>query len=171
MASIYPGMRSRLSIIYGDEGMRVMDKYIMEKFCFNQGEQIIYELNGRIIRFTTNSVSRVKGTLYVTNSGIIAHGKFNSHTPYKYGSGSLVPSIFQRRAWGFSPKGKQDFKIHSLAQYGYKFPTGDLHGLKMDNRALSYSSSNNDRIRIIPSRIEEHRDKLFAILAKFQKRN
>lgn len=170
MLSIYSELGNRLSVIYGAEGMREMDKYLLEKYCFSQGEQIIYELNGRISQLSDDFIGRVKGTIYITNSGIIAHGKFNSY-PLKGGSGSLVPSTFQRRTWGLSPKGKQDFLIRSLAQYGYTFPTVNLHGLKMSNRKLSYSSSNNDRIRIIPSRIEEHRDKLFAILSKFQKQN
>ncbi|MHA1479641.1 MAG: hypothetical protein ACTSPU_15725 [Promethearchaeota archaeon] len=46
MSSIYPKIRRKFGKIYKNEGMRVMDKYILEKFCLDEGEQIKHEFYG-----------------------------------------------------------------------------------------------------------------------------
>ncbi len=43
MFSIYRKLWSKSRKIYGVEGMKAMEKYIMENFCLNEGEQILYE--------------------------------------------------------------------------------------------------------------------------------
>jgi len=165
MLSIYPKIRLKLSKIYGDEGMRVMNKYILEKSCLDEGEQIIYELNGTIRQkfLKKYTIKVLHGTIYVTNSRIIAHGKFEFRL---YQSAGAV--IFGTTK---SPKkAKIAYISRSGPCYGYPFPIKNLHGLR--HYELSYSVKHYNkivsRITIIASKKEEHRDKLFAILDKFQ---
>ncbi|MFX0028805.1 MAG: zinc ribbon domain-containing protein, partial [Candidatus Hermodarchaeota archaeon] len=144
-----PEMRVKFSKIYGDEGMRVMDKYIIERYCLDRvhKEQIIYELNGKITQFAAKFTGKVRGTIYITNQRIIAQGKFNTNIRnLSFWAGTVLdlPHL----------TGRHDFLTQSITKYGYQFPTDYIHRLRMSNRELSYFSGKN-RIKIIPSDIEE----------------
>ena len=170
MLSIYPNIRGKFRKIYGDEEMQVMNKNILEKFCLDEGEQLIYELN-EVIRKKVPKKYTIKvlhGTIYITNYRIIAHGKF----------------VFELElAIGGSFKNPKEAKIayisNSTPCYGYLFPIKNLHGLinpsAFNNHNLSYSVKQDEdlysddcRITIVASKKEDHGDKLFAILDKFQ---
>jgi len=166
MLSIYPKIRPKFSKIYGDEGMLVMHKYILEKFCLDEGEQIIYELNGKIRQKVPKkyTINILHGIIYVTNSRIIAQGKFKFEL---YQSAGAV--IFGSTK---SPKkAKIAYFSSSRPCYGYQFPIKNLHYLyNYNNRNLSYSVNDKrvSTITIFVSKKEHHGDKLFTILDKFQ---
>jgi len=171
MLSIYPKIRYKFSKIYGDEGMSVMNKYILEKFCLDEGEQIIYELNGKIRQKVPKkyTIKILHGTIYVTNSRIIAHGKFEFRLYQSAGE-----AIFLGGSTKSPKKAKNAYFSSSGPCYGYQFPIKNLHYLyNYNNRNLSYSVKQDDNIvsdtiTIFVSKKEHHGDKLFAILDKFQ---
>lgn len=180
MVSIYTKIRRKFSKIYGDEGMRVMNKYILEKFCLDEGEQIIYELNGKIRQKVPKKYTiKVHGTIYVTNHRIIAHGKSEFH-PYE-SAGSVIFQVVIGGT-GENPKKIKIAHISSSGPcYGYPFPIKNLRGLRhfsaYNNHELSYSVKQDEnlysddcRITVIASKKEQHGDKLFAILDEFQTR-
>ncbi|MFX0081246.1 MAG: hypothetical protein ACFE94_05785 [Candidatus Hodarchaeota archaeon] len=83
MNHIYPKMRGRK--LYKKINKMEMEKYIIEKFCLYEGEQLLYECNSKIKetnpglypwRFVSTRVkASVDGRIYVTNYRIIANGK------------------------------------------------------------------------------------------------
>ena len=170
MFSIYPKLRSKLSKIYGDEGMRVMNKHILEKYCLEEGEQILYELDGIIRQKVPKKYAwimvgnlRQAGTIYITNKRIVAHGRLDL-SPHE----SFLRVIITDGGGTKDPKKAEKAYINDSAPcYGYEFPINDLHGLKKDYRKIIYFSGNS-RIKINLSRKEDNGDKLFEILDKFQ---
>jgi fructosamine-3-kinase len=182
MLSIYPKIRRKFSKIYGDEGTRVMHKYILEKFCLDKGEQIIYELNGKIRQKVPKkyTINVLHGTIYLTNYRIVAHGKF-AFIPYQSTGGVIFDLCI-----GGSSKAPKEAKIAYISRstpcYGYSFPIKNLYGLinpsAFNNHNLSYSVKQDEnlynddcRITIDASKKEDYGDKLFAILDKFQRIN
>jgi hypothetical protein len=164
MISIYPKIRHKFIKIYGEKGIRVMDKYILEKYSLNIGEKIIYELNGTISQVSSknsgisHNMNVSGGTIYITNQKIVAHGKFR-YLPYKSVSRDITHPLEHPT--------KREFLYRTVSCYGYKFPIYKLHGLEKDKRRLSYFCDNN-KIYITPLKMEEHVDKLFTFLNQFQ---
>lgn len=167
MTSIYPKMWRKFAKIYGIEGIRVMDKYILENFCLNQGEQIIYEFNGTIKQNVPRQHSiQVSGNIYVTNNRIIAQGIFLFFP--RQSVGATAAEVVTGLPLGRDvKKPKKTYIYHSAPCYGYKFPTDNLSGLQMQDRKLSYFSVGSE-VTIIPPKNEVHGDKLYAIFDKFQ---
>ncbi len=173
MLSIYPNIRSKFRKIYGDEGMQVMNKNILEKFCLDEGEQIIYELNGTIRKKVPKkyTIKVLYGTIYVTNYRIVVHGKFVFEIEVAFGGSFRNPK-----------ETKIAYISNSTPCYGYAFPIRNLHGLinpsAFNNHNLSYSVKQDEnlysddcRITIDASKKEDYGEKLFAILDKFQRIN
>ena len=167
MLSIYPAIRSKFKKIYGDERIRIMDKYILEKYCLYEEEQIIYELNGTIHqvfkRRNKNNCQVKNGTLYITNYRILAQGKieFSMSANDKFGM------WFITILYAFnSPKKIEDAYIdHSSNCYGYWFPVKVSPPLIKDNRKISYFSKiSESTITIIPSKKGDHVSKLYEII-------
>jgi hypothetical protein len=170
MLSIYPNIRRKFRKIYGDEGMQVMNKSILETFCLDEEEQIIYELNGTIRKKIPKkyTIKVLHGTIYVTNYRIVVHGKIVFELEV------AINESFK------SPKEAEIAYIsNSTPCYGYPFPIKNLHGLinpsDFNNHNLSYSVKQDENlysddciITIDASKKEDHGDKLFAILDKFQ---
>lgn len=168
MFSIYPKIRRKIRTIYGDEGIRVMGKHILEKFCLEDGEQIVYELDGAIRLKVPKKYDwimvgnlRQAATIYITNERIIAQGMLD-----------VMPH--ESAVWvGITGGGTKDIKkarkayiYNSAPCYGYNFPIKNLHGLSKGNRKLSYYSDEN-RVKITPTRKKDDGDKLFTILDEF----
>lgn len=157
-----------------------MEKNIIEKFCLYEGEQILYECNGKIEESTTMKArepikASVEGRIYVTNYRIIAHGKFSVKGGFGRGGG-----IFDLFSWGRAQraKGKGEFVGSSASQelpcYGFQFETTNHIRLKkLYANAISYRVININtlslgrRIRItLPSQFQ--RNSLFKVLCKTQ---
>jgi len=136
-----------------------MDKYIFEKYCLIDGEQILFESSG-LIWFGR---ARASGALYVTNNRIIAQGKIIAG-----GSHLVNPGFMDRdRIINFSRQQKC---------YGYVFPIKNLYRLrKRKYRGVTYNAKLNNTTRKVvigmgkfPKR-EEHLSKIFEILSKHSK--
>lgn len=168
MFSIYRKLWSKSRKLYGVEGMKVMEKHIMENYCLNEGEQILYELQGMIRQKVPKKYEwiwagnlRQPGTIYFTNERIIAHGTF-SVNPYE----SYFRTVISGGGGTKDPnKAKKHFIQESGPCYGYPFPINDLHDLQMDKKKVIYFIGES-RIKINVSKKEGNADKLFEILEK-----
>ena len=157
MKHVYYDLRKKFSKRYGDEKLKEMEKYILEKYYFHEGEQIFFEFNGKIVqnRKMTQPIGFFKSaSIFFTNDRIIAQGKLEG-------------------SWRL-------YKIYSpeLVVYGYVFPNKNVFKL----RKSSTISSNTIKYRVMvdnrPSEImikileksqakrEELNDKLFEMLSK-----
>lgn len=156
MLSIYPKIRHKFGKVFGNEGLQVMDKYILEKFCLKKGEQIIHEFKGTIKKKIPQKYMAkvVNGTIYVTNRRIIAQG-------------SLVFESHQSTG-----EAKFGYIFGSKPCYGYLFPIKNLYKLTplsgSKNRKLSYFGLRKSKITINVPKKEITLDKLHAFLNDFQ---
>ena len=168
MLEIYPKIKSKFRKVYGNEGSRVMDKYILEKFGLDEGEQILFEFDGEILltalkqfKFEVN-----KGRIFVTNHRLIAHGNCLF---------TLIVGAGNERA--FRSYISTD---HTYLKpcYGYSFPIKNLYSLtplsdfqrQNKKRKLTYFSIGR-KIEINPSKKENTLDRLYEILNEFQMRD
>lgn len=128
-----------------------MDKYIFEKFCLNDGEQILLE-SGGIINF--GGLLAI-GTFYVTNNRIIHQGE----------SMALNSSDIRKA---------EKIRNFSMQQkcYGHMFPIKNLSTLKKISGGVSYKAELNGQVRRFAIKIakspnqEEHKNKIFEILSQ-----
>jgi len=172
MLSIYPKMRRKFGKIYKNEGMRVMDKYILEKFCLDEGEQIKHEFYGTVkLKVPKKYVIRIiNGTFYVTNRRIIAQGKLGFDLNLSTGQAILEFGGGSTK----NPKKALKHYISSLKScYGYSIPIKNLYRLLRFTsgskiRKLSYLVPQKTKITINISKKEGIGDKLHAFLNDFQ---
>jgi len=85
MKDLYKSFRSKMGKIIGNEKLMAMEKYIIEKYCLYNGEQILFECEGKIkhgamvSKFTSSQIDKEfivsKGWILFTNYRIIAQGK------------------------------------------------------------------------------------------------
>ena len=174
MLSIYPKIRRKFGKIYKNEGMRVMDKHILEKYCLDEGEKIIHEFSGTSkLKVPKKYVIRIiNGTFYVTNLRIIAQGKLGfdldlaaGQTILEFGGGSTKNP----------KKALKQYISGSKSCYGYSFPIKNLFKLNRFTtgskiKKLSYLVPQRTKITINISKKEGVGDKLYEILNEFQTR-
>jgi len=144
MKSIYEEMlilQTRGRKLYENINNMEMEKYIIEKFCLYEGEQILFECSGKIKRINPEMESVMKltkmnrrrtkasvdGRIYVTNYRIIAHGKLS----VSGGRSDLLWNDWLVLLLPFSGRskramGKEGIITTSTHQdlpcYGYQFP-------------------------------------------------
>ncbi|MHA1479642.1 MAG: hypothetical protein ACTSPU_15730 [Promethearchaeota archaeon] len=173
MLWIYPKMRDKLRKVYGNEGLRVMDKYILEKFCLDEGERIIHEFNGTLkLKAAKKYVIRINnGYVYVTNHRIVAQGKISLDTDY-----SAKQAVLEFA--GISTKTPLGAKIAYLSGskpcYGYYFGgVKHISYLSFEKkRKLTYSVLSEEiDITINVSKKDNTGDKLYQILDKSKAQN
>jgi len=76
MGNLEGEVRKRVKKLYGDGKLKEMEKYILNKFCLLEDEQILFETEGRInIYLPPVKVSIKSGKILVTNYRLIAQGK------------------------------------------------------------------------------------------------
>ena len=168
MFSIYRKLWSKSRKIYGVEGMKKMEKYIMENYCLNEGEQILYEWQGMIRQKVPKKYDwiwvgnlRQPGTIYITNERIIAHGALAVY-PYE----SYFRTVITGGGGTKDPKKARKYYIQESGPcYGYNFPINDLHDLQMDKQKIIYFIGDS-RIKINISKKEGNAIKIFEILEK-----
>jgi hypothetical protein len=133
--------------------MMEMEKYIIEKFCLYQGEQILYECDGQIkeinptpLKFAFNRDpigASVDRRIYITNYRIIAHGKLSVWGGQRWGWG-IWSEIAAMVATGGSKRCESRLGIigGSLSQelpcYGYQFKTTNHVRLKKKSNGVGY---------------------------------
>jgi len=167
MLNIYPKIRHKFRKVYGNEGIQVMDKYILEKFCLDEGEQILFEFGGEILQTVHKSFKFEvnKGIIYVTNHRLIAHGMCLF---------TLIVGAGNERS--FRSYISTD---HSYLKpcYGYSFPIKNLYSLTPlshfqrhnKKQKLTYFSIGR-KIEINISKKVGTGDKFLEILNEFQTR-
>ena len=107
-------VKKRAKKLYGDEKIKEMEKYIINKFCLLEDEQILFETEGRInIYHPPVKISIKSGKIFVTNYRLIAHGKLITEESQTGGSPSQRDKIIKeitRRILGFpfEHKGETD---------------------------------------------------------------
>jgi hypothetical protein len=168
MNNLYGNLETRITKLYGKGTTEEMQKHIIENFCLNDGEQILYECPSNSINYWENPVLKSRGlrvigaTLFVTNYRIIANGLM-WRTGGEFTTG--------RRAL----KTIMDLSIKQDC-YGYVFPIKNLIRLKKTSKGVSYDTllnvNNTNRLRNISIKLtrsperEEQKNKLFEILVK-----
>jgi hypothetical protein len=174
MLKIYPKIRRKFGKIYKNEGMRVMDKYILEKFCLDEGEQIKHEFYGTVkLKVPKKYVIRIiNGTFYVTNRRIIAQGKLGFDLDLSTGQAILE---FGGGSTKNPKKALKHYISSSKSCYGYSIPIKNLYKLNRFTtgskiKKLSYLVPQKTKITINISKKEGIGEKLYEILNDFQAR-
>ncbi|MHA1234983.1 MAG: hypothetical protein ACTSO6_06720 [Promethearchaeota archaeon] len=173
MLWIYPKMRDKFRKVYGNEGLQVMDKHILEKFCLDEGEQIIHEFNGTLkLKAPKKYVIRINnGYVYVTNHRIIAQGKLSFNLDLS--AGKVVLEIVGP---GTSSPLAAKIAYISSSKPCYGYPFGGIKHISYlsfeKKRKLTYSVlSEKIDITITMSKKDNTGDKLYQILDKFKAQN
>ncbi|MFX0134604.1 MAG: BRCT domain-containing protein [Candidatus Hodarchaeota archaeon] len=145
MKSLYTKIWDKMGKLYGDEGRRMMERYIIEKFCLYSEEQILYECDGSVEQILSKQykISVQSGSIFVTNMRIIAQGKFRKAT-LTSGMGVLsllapLEAFLDAITEPSKTKGiKQGLIDSSLQQelpcYGYMFPIKNIFDLRKETK-------------------------------------
>ena len=190
MESLYPSFRKKLSNLFGDQKIKEMEKYILEKFCLHEGEEILFEYDGSIQEVFPKSykIEILDGTIYITDRRIIAQGRLRTA---RMSSGGLVALSIIGIAAGDGPasgtRGRKDIKPKNakgslinasinqeLPCYGYVFPIKYLFNLHLSKHLITYKIINDSRLykyklSFSSSLSQNSIDKLFNILKSYKR--
>ncbi|MFX1427745.1 MAG: hypothetical protein ACFFBE_14930 [Promethearchaeota archaeon] len=188
MKGIYETFMVRISSIIGAEKRREMERYIIEKYCLAENEQILYECRGNIKQTEILEqqesgkykgglfplrISVSTGDVFLTNYRLIAHGSLKVK-----GGESQKLFIWTSSIWVFSGGSKRRERKRALIEssplFGYQFPIKNQWGLakiklthviayniNIDNRKCLISIKPTDN-----SKRDEDMSKIFDILRK-----
>jgi len=190
MKELYNPFRKKMGISIGAEKLKEMGKYIIEKFCLGENEEILYECKGKIslnellerkpsgkYKMVSRPVklSVSSGNLFFTNYRIIAQGKLKVTGGYSTNIFSdLWPTLLTRCAWmgdTIQAKRRKD-SFKSSPVFGYIFQIknhtrlGKINLLHIVGYSLNIDKRKCD-ISIKPtdtSKREEHLNKIFDLL-------
>ena len=89
MKKLYKSFRNKMGKLIGDEKLKEMERYILEKYYLTEGEQILLEFNGNITqnRKMTEPIFLNSASIFITNARMIAQGKLKG--PYN----RYIPNI------------------------------------------------------------------------------
>lgn len=190
MKYVYKPFRKKIkAMVGGTKLLKEMDKYIIQKFCFYEGEHILYECEGNISntelgrrdksgKYKANSslalTVKVGGAqLIFTNYRIIAQGKLKAVGGQNLNLWVWAPKLFWLSGGGGGAERKESKKrfVESSPVYGYNFQIENHFSLtKVIKlfRSVMYNIMIEDRIcRIaIKPDYSVHLDKIFDILRK-----
>lgn len=157
MNELYQPFRKRMKEIIGAEKLKEMERYIIEKFCLYEQEQIVYECTGDIKqmqvlvqkpsgKYKMDSfplrISIKKGVLFFTNYRIIAQGKLNVRGGQSTTLWLWAPSLSVFSGVSTRAESKQALINGSTDQqlpcYGYQFPIENHTGLSKSSRRIAY---------------------------------
>ena len=188
--SLYILFRKKLGKLYGDQKIKEMEKYILEKFCLHEGEEILYERDGSIQELFPKSykIEVLDGTIYVTARRIIAQGRLRTARmsysgPFTVALGIAAGSPATRTRGGkrrdIKPKEAKESLINAtilqeLPCYGYVFPIKKLFNLNHSKRLITYEIIHDSRLyknklSFSSSKIQNSTDKLFNILKNYKR--
>ncbi|MFX0083538.1 MAG: zinc ribbon domain-containing protein [Candidatus Hodarchaeota archaeon] len=188
MKEIYETFMVKMGNIIGTEKRREMEKYIIEKFCLAEGEQILYECKGNIKQTEILEqkpsgkyegglfpirISVSLGDFFLTNYRLIAHGSFKVK-----GGESKKLFLWTSSIWVFSGGSKRRERKRALIEssplFGYQFSIKNhwglvkvkfthvvLYNINVDNRKCLISIKPTDK-----SKREEDMSKIFDLLRK-----
>lgn len=163
MKLLYKKVRKRMRKLHGVVKLKEMEKYILEKFCFYDDEQILFEYEGKIFCWNHPKLLSygiyIYGTMYVSNYRIFALGEI---IPL----GNRIPPLDTQK----------QIKNFSLQQecYGYVFPIQNLSILKKKRNGVSFHvelSNHTVDVKIIfkSFKQEEDKNKFFEFLSTYVK--
>jgi hypothetical protein len=187
MESLYPSFRKKMGKLHGEQKIKEMEKYILEKFCLFDGEEILFERDGSIQEVFPKSfkIEVLNGTIYVTARRIIAQGRLRTARMSSSGPLDLllIPIAIAsgtpdtgggRGRRDIKPKNAKEGLIHAsvhqeLPCYGYVFPIKKLFNLTSIGRRITYNIIYDSRLfkyklSFSPSKTQNSTDRLFNVL-------
>ncbi|MFX1390025.1 MAG: hypothetical protein ACFE9Z_08190 [Promethearchaeota archaeon] len=188
MKELYESFMVKIGKIIGTEKRQQMERYIIEKFCLDEDEKILYvckadvkltemleqEQSGKMkgglfgIRISVSS-----GDVFITNQRLIAHGFFKvkggeSQRWFVWGPGSLW--IFT----GGSKRRERQKELFESTPFGYQFPIKNHWGLGKVKllHVVGYNFFIKNRICVLTikpldkQKREQHLNNIFNLLRK-----
>lgn len=132
-----------------------MESYILEKYCFLEGEFMISKFLGSL----THGKYILSGRIYATNYRIIGHGVYKRKEGGggPDGLGSLI--LWAIIAAVYYPTTKaifndikksmgKDLKYKELPIFGYQFPILDAKNIKIAKQTLKFKTDRNYKIEV-----------------------
>jgi len=179
MKKLYGDVRKRILKLYGEEKLNEMEKYIIEKYCLYDGEQLLDVFYGNVRQIPKKKSQEVNilGRFYITNNRIISQGELFG-MPY---TGLYLPFLGQTGIVSAKKRERKERpiknKIASSIQqeipcYGYNISYKNLFNLKK-KKNLEYQLKKENKTIVIKIRLPkenraEHLDILYDILNKEQ---
>jgi len=179
MKKLYGDVRKRILKLYGEEKLNEMEKYIIEKYCLYDGEQLLDVFYGNVRQIPKKKSQEVNilGRFYITNNRIISQGELFG-MPY---TGLYLPFLGQTGIVSAKKRERKERpiknKIASSIQqeipcYGYNISYKNLFNLKK-KKNLEYQLKRENKTIVIKIRLPkenraEHLDILYDILNKEQ---
>ena len=131
MNSLHTKIGREMRKRYGDEKRKEMDKYIIEKFCLYDGEQILYTCEAKVQQKRKGKGFWIYGTLFVTNNRIIVQGEIKIFGHTISNMRKIKNNVVERSV-------KQE-----LPCYGHQFPYQNLFNLTRKRRKVTYKITLN----------------------------
>jgi len=168
-----------------------MEKYILEKFCLHEGEEILYDCDGSTQELFPKSykIEVLNGTIYVTNSRVIAQGRLRTARMSYSGplavtlgivAGNPTTRTRRGRRRDIKPKDAKESLISTsihqeLPCYGYVFPIKKLFNLHHNKCLITYEIIHDSRLykyklSFSSSKIQNSTDRLFNILKSYERK-
>jgi hypothetical protein len=188
MKELYETFMVKIGKIIGIEKRQEMERYILEKFCLDEDEKILFtckanvkltemleqEQSGKMKGGLFGIIITVKsGDIFITNQRLIAHGFFKvkggeSQRWFVWGPGSLW--IFT----GGSKRRERQKELFESTPFGYQFPIKNHWGLVKVKllHLISYQLVVKNRICLInikplnKQKREEYLNNIFSLLRK-----
>ena len=154
MKELYETFMGKIRKIIGVEKRTEMEKYILEKYCLYEDEEILYDCSGNVkqtelieqsesgsykMKTMPLIVSVNSGHVFLTNYRIIAHGLLK----VKGGEKTRGFLFYATSLWVFtggSKRSERKEELKSSQLFGYQFPIKDHWGLSKSNflRLVAY---------------------------------
>ncbi|MFW9829542.1 MAG: hypothetical protein ACFFEY_18355 [Candidatus Thorarchaeota archaeon] len=188
MKELYETFMVKIGKLIGAEKRQEMERYIIEKFCLDEDEKILYVCKANVkltemLEQTTKGktkgglfgiiISVKSGDIFITNQRLIAHGFFKvkggeSQKWFVWGPGSLW--IFT----GGSKRRERQKELFESTPFGYQFPIKNHMGLGKVKllHLIGYQLIVKNRICMITikplnkQKREEHLNSIFNLLRK-----
>lgn len=141
-----------------------MESYILEKYCFFEGEFFISKFYGTIAQWVGLDSAVLKGRLYVTNYRIIGHGTYRRNDALDIFWTSNVPNLARFSYSSSKPifediqkfSGK-DMKYKALPIFGFQYPILNVKNARLRKKFLKFKSDHRYFISITKSFDETYR--------------
>ena len=144
MKEIYTAFMNKMGKILGAEKRKEMERYIIEKFCLLEDEQILYELKGNVkqtelleqkpsgkykmdnlpLKISVNTAD-----IFITNYRMIGHGMLKASGGEKTKGGIFYLTSLWVFTGGSKKAERKEALIESSPVFGYQFPIKNHTGL------------------------------------------
>ena len=154
MINTYKKFHKKMIKLIGDDKVEQMEQYIMQKYSFFSGEEILYKCRASITFLKKHGPfirdDKIKvgpGRIYVTNSRIIAHGNLSTGSIGMF----LVAGWLGYAAAGTKMASKFEKQQKSMSSeergcFGYQFPISNLHDLRVRGNQIVYNVTQDKEV-------------------------